>query len=337
MDKNTRDKEYCLGYGFAVCQAKEDMDALLAQANQIRYKGRYITLREYKVGSKLKEDKKQFNQRRLFIGNVPQNIKALELREVFAKYGRIENIYFVDQSVQQNYKYGYVVFHDESSANKVLNEKVTICVGNTRLRVESFGGKKASSQISSKDQTNANTYTNTNLRDRTIGNPSADSLGVYGIEPTPQISTALGPTASGPAQLLKSSKFKLMPESDEQSEVAQADGSNEWRKLLFKKNKTFSLESSPFFQAACDGESNKFSMADQNLFKQNQVALQKCGELQQPSRGFRSPIHPKAHFDYFTGRRYLSDEQTFMVAASHRLSNLRMNIKKKRVGMVRPI
>lgn len=328
MDKNSRDKDYCLGYGFAVCQSKEDMLKLLERANQIQYRGRYITLREYKVGSKLKEDKKRFNLRRLFIGNVPQATAAEELRKIFEKYGDIENIYFVDQSVQQSFKYGYVVFHDESSAIKALNEKINVYIGNSRLRVEQFGGKKTSSQNIAKEQTKA--QTNSNFRERTVAFPSVDSLGYQGNESQTQFGTALGPTTSGPAQFQPASR--LQPgyfDNMDQAPIVQADGSNYWRKLHFKKNKTFSLESNPIFEAASYRETEKFHPLN-NRFDQNSYPAEEYDSLPVNSGGHPPIGNLQTGYDIFRGWGYRTEGQSRGVEANHMQTNLRVNHRRRR-------
>lgn len=120
VGRNSQNQEYCLGYGFAVCESKGEMEKLLENSNAIRYRGRCISLKEYKAGSKLKEEKKDFNRRRLFIGTVPKVCLASELKELFLKFGEIENIYFVDQSCEQDHKYGYIIFKNQVSAQAAL-------------------------------------------------------------------------------------------------------------------------------------------------------------------------------------------------------------------------
>ena len=144
LDTNSANEQFCLGYGFALCHTREDMLKLLECSNMIWYSGRLITLREYKVGSKLKDDKKLFNQRRLFIGNIPNSVSLFQLRSMFNLFGQIENIYTVDQSQGHDFKYGYIVFQDEAAANSALQGMQNTSISGHKLRIEFFSGKKSS-------------------------------------------------------------------------------------------------------------------------------------------------------------------------------------------------
>ena len=87
--RNQSAADYCRGYGFAFCPSYEDLQILLS-ANNSLYRGRAIVVKPYKAGSVLKSEKKDFRQRRLFIGNVPLAVTEENLRPHFEKYGRLE-------------------------------------------------------------------------------------------------------------------------------------------------------------------------------------------------------------------------------------------------------
>ena len=143
--KNKNDENYCLGYGFAQCNAQEDIQKLLNLSNTIIYNGRSISFREFKVGSKLKSQKDDFNKKRIFVGGLPPEIDSEGLKALFAAYGKIENCYIVNKERDNAMKYGYVVFSETSSADSVLENSENIYCSGMQLRIEPFQGKGASS------------------------------------------------------------------------------------------------------------------------------------------------------------------------------------------------
>ena len=100
-DRNQQNREFCKGFGFVVCATIDDVNKLLDLSNKISYKGRFITLRKFMVGSRLKDDKSRFNKRRIFVGNVPSKTPVDEVKKLFEKYGEIENIYYVQETFGQ--------------------------------------------------------------------------------------------------------------------------------------------------------------------------------------------------------------------------------------------
>lgn len=332
MDKNSVNRDYCLGYGFAVCPTKDDVEALLKQSNNICYRGRYITLREYKVGSKLREDKKKFNLRRLFVGNIPRNVQSYELRELFGRFGEIENIYTVDHEVEQSYKYGYVVFYTEKAASIALKEKLNIYIHNSKLRVEYFSGKK-----STNEQTTIKTASifPKNSNNENINCPeSFDSIGmITSMDCLQQISTTLGATASSPAQInrntneVRDEPFKKGAICPVLMHPTQVDNNSLWRKRLFQRNKTCSLETDFHFDVRNNGG---------DIFPE--VELEAV--YQNPSNNFQNPKLTDGKnrpylFDLFqqgndpyTGRVYLSLAQIAKVVENHSADNMR--VKRQR-------
>lgn len=152
LDTNSDLTEFCLGYGFAICSSEEAMRALLDLSGTVTYRNRTITLREYKIGAKLKEDKNKFNQRRLFIGNIASCVQVDTLLDLFSKFGTIENLYLVDHTLNQPFKYGYVIFNNESSASMALLEMNNFHLKGHRLRIEQFIGKKETNPLKFRSQ-----------------------------------------------------------------------------------------------------------------------------------------------------------------------------------------
>lgn len=142
-DINRHQQQYCLGYGFAVCPSREDKRALISHANDVCYRGRFITLREYKSGRRLKEDKQDFNLRRVFVGNIPARTSNTSLEKLFSRFGEVETVYSVDQSAKKLFKFGYVVFCDKHAAALTVQNKHEFVVDGHALRLEYFNGKRS--------------------------------------------------------------------------------------------------------------------------------------------------------------------------------------------------
>lgn len=333
-DKNAQGLEYCLGYGFAVCQAKEDVSALLAQSSRLTYRGRFITLREYKVGSKLKEDKKQFNLRRLFIGNVPQETSSAEIADIFERFGSIENVYFVNQNKEQSYKYGYIVFHDEKAAERALSDTRGVQIGDFKLRVEYFGGKKSNQGghqgSHSKSKSSSNNLSCPN-NERNLG-----SLGSHHYYEHHKI------TSTNSEKVMMSTPdvkpILTIPSTDalqKQSETspAIAETSSAWRKALFQRHKTCSLE----YQLQLPG--TKFNLSDQPLSplepknESNKLSTMISGQViygpcpNSKSKGDESQV--ALVIELGMGLPFLSADQIHRVTANHNNTNIRFNQPKK--------
>lgn len=142
LDTNSDLTEFCLGYGFAVCQTRAAIDFLVSLSGKITYRNRQITLREYKVGSRLKHEKSNFNRRRLFIGDIPSRVAVSALRDIFSQFGPLSNLYLVDQSTSQPLKYGYAIFQHENAATLALKECRNFELEGRKIRVEAFTGRK---------------------------------------------------------------------------------------------------------------------------------------------------------------------------------------------------
>lgn len=173
FDVNKHNKQYCLGYGFVVCASKEDKRILISHANDVCYRGRFITLREYKSGRRLKEDKLDFNLRRVFIGNIPSHATNASLEKLFSRYGEVETIYSVDQTSKKHFKFGYVVFYDKESAALTIRNKNEFTFGGYTLRLEYFNGKNNYSEPEQLDATlqsaDATSLLNSNLSKKQTG------------------------------------------------------------------------------------------------------------------------------------------------------------------------
>jgi RNA recognition motif-containing protein len=133
----------CKGYGFALCQSEADLQALLSLKDRLYYRDRLISLREFEVGSQLREHRLAFNMRRIFVGNVPEATSIEALHGVFARFGAINNIYFVKGDQVDGCRFGYVVYEEVEAARRALDSREGFFIGPQLLRVEEFGGKRA--------------------------------------------------------------------------------------------------------------------------------------------------------------------------------------------------
>ena len=139
-------KKVCKGYGFAVLESRNDVDRLLGKQEDLFFKDRLVSVREFQSGNDLKENRFEFNARRIFVGNVPQSVDENGVKDFFSKYGAIENIYFVKKNEDNDTKYGYIVFKSSSSAQDILSISSPFILEKNILRVEEFGGRRSNQQ-----------------------------------------------------------------------------------------------------------------------------------------------------------------------------------------------
>jgi RNA recognition motif-containing protein len=136
-------KKLCKGHGFIVCASQKDLDQLLQTRDKLFYRERLISLREFQKGSKLIENRVEFNKRRIFVGNVPRDSEAEDLAKIFSVHGEIEKIYLVAKEGLEGLRYGYVVYKSVESADRVISISDTFFLKDSRLRVELYGGKNS--------------------------------------------------------------------------------------------------------------------------------------------------------------------------------------------------
>ena len=136
-------KKLCKGHGFAVCASDKDLEQLLQVRDKLFYRERLISLREFQKGSKLIENRVEFNRRRIFVGNVPRDSEAEDLAKIFSVHGEIEKIYLVAKEGLDGFRYGYVVYKSVDSADKVISISDNFFLKNIQLRVELYGGKNS--------------------------------------------------------------------------------------------------------------------------------------------------------------------------------------------------
>lgn len=327
-DTNPSGMEYCLGYGFAVCDTKDDVQALIALSSKLTYKDRFITLREYKVGSKLKEDKKNFNKRRLFIGNIPRGTTNDQIAEIFSKFGPIENVYFVNTEKEQDYKYGYIVFQEAKTAERALCDTQGIQIGSFKLRVEIFGGKRSyqNNQGSSKGSSN-NLSPKKELFPSSLGSfqkSSSNNINSFGSYSDIRFG------ASERDYPNQNTGFNSILKTREKEADKMIEDTSAWRKALYHRHKTCSLEyqlqhPSPGFNI-CDKPQSNLNM-DIEINKVSTMlsahATSQWNDLESNVKRRDLKGNPKG--DRSLGLIFLSPEQQDGVASNHNLPNVRFN------------
>ena len=147
VDYNHQNLSFCKGYGFAVCKSIEDMLMLDSMDGKISYRGRQLTLRKYQTGAQLTKARESFNNRRLFIGNVPNDLDENQLKSILSSFGPIEKLFLVNQESRRSLRFGYIIFLNPEDASRILShikkEGKSIIIQGKPIRIETYTGKHA--------------------------------------------------------------------------------------------------------------------------------------------------------------------------------------------------
>ncbi len=129
------------GYGFLTVETEEDCNVLLKMDHYLA--GRKIKCEAVEKGSKLKEKRKGLFARRIFISNVPQNMRNQEIEDLFSKFGSVESAYRVSiQSSKKSSGFGYVTFCEERPAKSLVTLQKLHYNGAT-LSIQAYDQTKA--------------------------------------------------------------------------------------------------------------------------------------------------------------------------------------------------
>jgi RNA recognition motif-containing protein len=107
----------------------------------------------YFEGARLKNKSESFHVRRIFISNIPQEVTNSELEQAFAVYGKVESAYRIVTSNQEKKPFGFILFHDQSSAiacNSKRNLRirgVLVCCRYFKKRDEVVSDAKVNSNL----------------------------------------------------------------------------------------------------------------------------------------------------------------------------------------------
>ena len=124
MSKGSHPK--CLGYGKLFLKSPKNCKKVFSTNHHIL--GREIKCEPILSGPELEKKKKNLDQRRVFIWNIPKNVSNTKIEELFKKFGTIESAYRVKvQSSGKPTNFGYVTFNQVSSAEKALKAEMLNC------------------------------------------------------------------------------------------------------------------------------------------------------------------------------------------------------------------
>lgn len=146
-----------LGFAYLTVREKEASERLLNE--QVIFQGRLIDIKplwkKKDLGTKLEQEKK----RKVFIIGLPQDATNEELQSYFEVFGSVSNAFIIkDQEVKKNKSYGYIIFKDESSVEKVLKADKLFFRSTIPIQAHSCTDP---SEIALLKQTNSQKYSNT--------------------------------------------------------------------------------------------------------------------------------------------------------------------------------
>ena len=128
----------CKGFGFVRCSSRSDMLKLISLNSRLEFRGRLLTLRQFKTGKELQEEIDEFNERRVFVGNICSTVQLDELWHLFSKYGPIENVYLVNDEGSKKSKFGYVIMKQTKDADNILYDRSGIYYKERLLSISKF-------------------------------------------------------------------------------------------------------------------------------------------------------------------------------------------------------
>lgn len=108
--------------------------------------GRLVTCREYLKGEKLKEGKKNKNDKKIYINGLPGNASNIDIIKAFSVFGEVESGYTLkEQFTGLSKGFGFVTFEKKESVDIALNSTLRVTIFNNKIEVAPFacGGQKA--------------------------------------------------------------------------------------------------------------------------------------------------------------------------------------------------
>ena len=173
---NRRPPKICSGFG-VITVSEDTADKILAQKEH-RLLNRVVDCKKYMSGKELNQQTKQFERRRVFIRNIPRSFSDEDLKSIFRSFGNIERGFIIRDSKKIGKKqnlYGFVIFKNEISAEKALEQKyVYDKASDIKMSITKFekGQKKKKSKKNKKNKNferkfekNENLEKNKNFKD----------------------------------------------------------------------------------------------------------------------------------------------------------------------------
>lgn len=135
--KKFKKKTNNVGYGTLFLKSEEETKQILSK-RQFTLKGRNFVVKPYYKGKKLKDFKSSVHKRRIYVNNIEPDMENQQLREVFEKYGQVEDAYIVKNDKFEGFKrIGFVVFEKIEQAEKII-EMETISIHNPETKLGVF-------------------------------------------------------------------------------------------------------------------------------------------------------------------------------------------------------
>ena len=130
------------GYAYIKVSSNHDMQLLLDNPPVIG--GRRLKVQVYKDGVEREIQQEQCYRRRLYISNLPLNCRDDEIHRFFEeRFGAVESAYRVKQmSTKSRMSYGYVTFHNEEDAAKVLSCPVPLAFKNVNMNASKYNKRR---------------------------------------------------------------------------------------------------------------------------------------------------------------------------------------------------
>lgn len=119
------------GYCFIFFKDKEALDSVLKFPKSHKIKNRVLDCQEALGDAKNRDQQKyeEVNRRRVFIANVSPEATDKNLVDYFSKYGKLKSAYLMKEKKEKEPKIGYIVFHNSSSAQRVIHQRFHTILG----------------------------------------------------------------------------------------------------------------------------------------------------------------------------------------------------------------
>lgn len=114
------------------------------------YKGRFLECREYLKGERLRAYLTDFNKKRIYVGNIPEEVNEIELYQIFSKFGKVKRAYIGNHTDKEEKIFGFVIMENEADVQKILQKKLVIKGAEVEIKRSNFQKSKRSEKESTK-------------------------------------------------------------------------------------------------------------------------------------------------------------------------------------------
>jgi len=127
-----RSNKVCSGHGTFFCLESHKLDFLL---NRIHFfKNRCLEVRKNLEGEQHLVYQEEFNKRRLYIQNLPDDVKDIEIIRTFQKIAPVERAYKANRPDKFGNHFGFVILKEKKHSNLVLSTQVYL--GGRELKIK---------------------------------------------------------------------------------------------------------------------------------------------------------------------------------------------------------